>query len=225
MTGEAVRQRRRYDSPLRRQRAADTRERIVRAGAELLHGVPIWNWRALTVRAVAQRAEVNERTVYRHFSTERELRDAVMTRLERESGVELEGLRLDGLQDLTARMFRYVSAFPLEPRTPPDPTVAAANERQRRALLAAVAPMTEDWSPGERAIAAAMFDVLWSVVSYERLVAGWDLDSGSAITGITWVIGLVEDAIRRGVRPEPLDGAQRHRPDGPSRGVTGPRTR
>src|SRR4029077_13587684 len=37
--------RRRYDSPIRRQRAAETRERIVVAGAELLHGFPIWNWR------------------------------------------------------------------------------------------------------------------------------------------------------------------------------------
>ena len=41
----ARRRRRRYDSPLRRQRAAETRERIVAAGAELLHGFPIRNWR------------------------------------------------------------------------------------------------------------------------------------------------------------------------------------
>ena len=33
--------RRRYDSTVRRQRAAETRERIVAAGAELLHGFPI----------------------------------------------------------------------------------------------------------------------------------------------------------------------------------------
>src|SRR2546428_13285921 len=38
--------RRRYDNTLRRQRADETRERIVAAGAELLHGFPIWNWRA-----------------------------------------------------------------------------------------------------------------------------------------------------------------------------------
>jgi len=62
---EPLSQRRRYDSPVRRQQVAETRERIVAAGAELLHGFPIWNWRALTVRAVAERAELNERTVYR----------------------------------------------------------------------------------------------------------------------------------------------------------------
>ena len=46
-----------------------------------------------------------------------------------------------------------------------------------------------------------MLDVLWSVVSYERLVVDWELDPKDAIRGITWVIGLVEDAIRRGPAP------------------------
>ena len=48
-----------------------------------------------------------------------------------------------------------------------------------------------------------MLDVLWSVASYERLVVDWELDPKAAITGVTWVIGLVEDAIRRGDRPRP----------------------
>jgi AcrR family transcriptional regulator len=190
-------QRRRYDSPLRRQRAGETRDRIISAGAALLHGFPIWNWRALTVRAVAERAAVNERTVYRHFSTERELRDAVLRRLEEESGIDMEGLTLGGVQGITARMLEYVSNFPIEPRLVRDQTVAAANERQRAALLAAVAPYTESWPETDRRIAAGVLDVLWSVVSYERLVADWNFDSQEAIRGISWVIGLVEQAIRQ----------------------------
>ena len=201
MLNEPTRDRRRYDSPVRRQRAAETRERILTAGAELLHGFPIWNWRALTVRAVAARAGVNERTVYRYFTSERELRDAVMGRLEEEAGVDVEGLRLEDVAAVTAQIFEYVSSFPLEPRTPRDPTVAAANQRQREALLAAVAPSTTEWSPVDRALAASMLDVLWSVVSYERLVVDWELDPQDAIRGITWVIGLVEDAVREGRRP------------------------
>lgn len=193
--------RRSYDSPLRRQRAAETRDRIVAAGTDLLHSFPIWNWRALTVRAVAERAGVNERTVYRHFANERELRDAVLARLEQESGVDLEGLSLDAVVEMTRRMFAYVSSFPLEPRTPRDPTVAAANERQRRALTAAVAPHTEDWTDHDRTVAAAMLDVLWSVVSYERLVADWGLEPEEAIKGIGWAIGLVGEAIRSGAPP------------------------
>jgi AcrR family transcriptional regulator len=200
-TSRPARERRRYDSPLRRQRTAETRERIIAAGVELLHGFPVWNWSALTVRGVARRARVNERTVYRHFANERELREAVFSRLEEEARVDLERLELGNLQEVTARIFEYVSSFPLEPRTPRDPTLAAAGRRQREALLAAVAPSTRDWSEIDRALAAATLDVLWSLASYERLVADWKLDPKQAIRAVTWVIGLVEQAIRHGRRP------------------------
>lgn len=192
---------RKYDSPLRRQRAAETRERIISAGVDILHGFPVWNWRALTVGAVAERAGVNERTVYRYFSGERELRDAVMARQEAVADVALEGLALEDLQDHTARILEYVSSFPLESRTPDDPTLTGAHQRQRAALVAAVSEETDAWPAADRAIAAAMLDVLWSVASYERLVVDWDLDPKEAIKGATWVIGLVEDAIRAGRHP------------------------
>jgi AcrR family transcriptional regulator len=194
---DTTRARRAYDSPVRRQRAAETRERILTAGAELLHGFPIWNWSALTVRAVAARAGVNERTVYRHFETERALRDAVLVRLEEESGIAVDdGLTLDDVAAVTARMFEYVSSFPVAPRVVRDDTVAAANARQRAALLAALAPHTAEWSDLERTLAAAVLDVLWSTVSYERLVTDWELDPEEAIRGLTWTIGLVEAAVR-----------------------------
>jgi len=198
---EPVRTRRRYDSTLRRQRAAQTRERIVAAGSELLHGSSIRDWRALTIRAVADRAGVNERTVYRHFANERALHDAVMHRLEAEAGVDLAGMRLDDIADVTARILEHVSAYPLDPRPPLDATLGDANRRQREALLGAVAAHSARWSEADRAVAAGMFDVLWSVASYERLVVDWHLDRDPAIRGITWVIGLVEDAVRSGRRP------------------------
>jgi AcrR family transcriptional regulator len=153
---EPVRKRRRrYDSALRRQRAAETLERIVAAGVELLRGYAVWNWRELTVRAVAKQAGVNERTVYRHFANERELRDAVLARQQRMARVDLDGLELEDLEDVTARIFAYVSTFPLEPRTPRDPTLMAASKRQREALLAAVGPFAKKWSERDRTLAAA----------------------------------------------------------------------
>ena len=171
------------------------------AGAELLHGFPIWNWRALTVRAVAERAGVNERTVYRYFANERELRDAVLEQLEEEAGVDLTGMTLDDVRDVSTRILEYSSSFPVAPRTERDDTVADANARQRAALLAAVSARTEGWSEVDRGLAAAMFDVLWSPVSYERMVVDWDVDPKEAIRGITWVIGLVQDAIAHGDGP------------------------
>jgi AcrR family transcriptional regulator len=200
--------RRQYDSPVRRQRAAETRERILTAGAELLHGFPTWNWAALTVRAAAERAGVTERTVYRYFSTERALRDAVLERFEDESGVDVEGLELDGVATVTARMLEYVSTFPVAPRTPRDDTVAAANARQRAALLAALEPHTAAWSQDDRTVAGAVLDVLWSVVSYERMVVDWELAPDDAIRGLTWAIELVEAAVRNGASPHATMHAQ-----------------
>jgi AcrR family transcriptional regulator len=193
--------RRPYNGALRRERAAETRERIITAGAELLHQSSIRDWQGLTIRAVAELAGVNERTVYRYFGNERGLRDAVIHRHEVEAGIDLAEMQLDDIADIAARIFAHVSSFPLEPRTPLDPTLAEANQRQRDALLGAIAARTEEWSAEDREVVAAMFDVLWSVASYERLVVDWQIESERAIRGITWVIELVEEAVRRGRGP------------------------
>ena len=50
-------------------------------------------------------------------------------------------------------------------------------------------------------MAAGMLDVLWSVMSYERLRTAWELDPEQATSAITWVIGLVEAAIRQNRPP------------------------
>jgi hypothetical protein len=43
--------------------------------------------------------------------------------------------------------------------------------------------------------------VLWAVASYERLVVDWQLEGPDAIRAITWVIGLLEEAVSAGRRP------------------------
>jgi AcrR family transcriptional regulator len=196
-----TRTRRRYDNTLRRERAAQTRDRIVVAGAELLGGSSIRDWGALTIRAVAERAQVNDRTVFRHFANERALRDAVMHRLEEEAGIDLTQLQLDDIGDAAARIFRQVASYPLDRRPDLDPTLADANRRQHQALLSAVDEPAARWPAADRELAAAMFDVLWAVSSYERLVVDWHLDREDAIRAITWVISLLQQAISEGRRP------------------------
>ena len=192
---------RQYDSPLRRQRAVETRERIVAAGCRLLHHSSIRDWRALTIRGVAAQAGVNERTVYRYFGNERGLRDAVMHRLEQEAGIDLEGVRLEDVADIARRIFAHVSSYPLRSKPPLDPTLTDANLRQRNALFGALDDWTAEWTESDRNCAAALLDVLWSVATYERLVSDWEMDRTQAIRAVTWAIGLVEEAVRNGRRP------------------------
>jgi AcrR family transcriptional regulator len=193
--------RRRYDSAVRRARAAQTRDSIIAAAAELLQDASIRDWQALTIRAVAARAGVHERTVYRHFTNERALHDAVMQRLEADAGVDLTRMDLDDVGDVAARTLRYVSRYRMQPRAPLEPTLDDAKQRQHDALLAAVTERVTDWPEADRTMAAAMFDVLWAVGSFERLVVDWELDRDDAIRAITWVIGLVQDAVEQGQRP------------------------
>jgi AcrR family transcriptional regulator len=197
----ATQPRRRYESPVRRERAAQTRENILEAGAALVRESSISDWRGVTIRAVADRAGVNERTVYRHFDNERVLRDAVMQRLENDVGIDLAQLRLADVADAAARIFEHVAAYPRDRRPAIDPTLVDANRRQHEALLAAVAEHTPRWGAADRTAAAAVIDVLWSVAAYERIVVDWQLDRDEAIRAITWVIGLVEDAVGEGRRP------------------------
>jgi AcrR family transcriptional regulator len=196
--------RRAYESPVRREQAARTRERIVVAGAEIVQAFPAGDWRELTVRAVARRAGVNESTVYRHFATERGLRDAVMRQLEREAGVDVDSLRLEAFSEVVARVFAFLSTLPTASAPPDDPTFVAIDRRRRDALLAAVAEGAAHgpaWSEQDRTLAAAMLDIFWSVPTFERLVAVWGLDAGQATRAATWVIDLLETAIRQNQRP------------------------
>jgi AcrR family transcriptional regulator len=190
-----------YDGTRRRERAAETRERILVAASELLHRTSVRDWKKLTVRAVAERAQVNERTVYRYFGSERGLRDAVMHRNEQEAGIDLAGMQVEDVATVAAQIFGHVSQYQRDRHPPLDPTLIDANMRQREDLLGAIAARAGQWSSEDQDLAAAMLDVLWSVASYERLVVDWQIDHERASQGLTWVIGLVADAVRDGRGP------------------------
>jgi AcrR family transcriptional regulator len=194
-----------YNSPVRQAQAAQTRDRIVGAGAELAHSLQSWDWRELTVRSVAERAGVNERTVYRHFATEKDLRDAILGRLLEEAGVAVDALALDDFAQTTARVISYLSTFATQPRVVSDPTFAAIDEQRRAALVRALEPRTPSWSERERTRAAALLDVFWSIPTLDRMGTAWEMSEDEIAGAIGWVIGLVEQAIDDG-SPPPTGG-------------------
>lgn len=189
--------RRSYDNSARRQKAAQTRERIVSAGSELVHEFESWDWRGLTFRAVAERAGVGERTVYRHFPTERHLHDAVMQRLEGEAGVSYDDVSLDNLGDVTAHVFASLQRFSVRETvpTPRDSAFVDSDDRRREALLRAVAAAAPDLPDRQRRTIAALLDVLWSPASYERLVGRWKLDGPAATSAVDWAMTCIVQAL------------------------------
>lgn len=194
---------RRYDNRARRQKAAQTRERIITAGSELVHAFDSWDWRDLTFRSVAERARVGERTVYRHFPTERHLHDAVMQRLESEAGISYEDVDLKNLTEVTCRVFGSLQRFsvPQSTETPQDPTFVTVDRRRRDALMRAVQTAAPDWSEAQRRVTAGLLDVLWSLPSYERLVGTWGLDRADATNAVGWLMDTVIAAVENGDPP------------------------
>ncbi len=202
---EARSGRRSYDSPKRSQQAAETRERVVAAGSELVRELPTWDWREVTFRAVAERAGVGERTVYRHFPTERHLRDAVMDRLEEEAGVSYDEVTLDDVPEVAALVFASLHGFAVrsEPHLPADPTFDAVIERRQGALRRSVEAAAPQWTDEQKETAAALLDVLWNLPSYERLVSGWAFDGDRATEALQWLIGMVIAAVEADAPPPP----------------------
>jgi AcrR family transcriptional regulator len=189
--------RRRYHSPARRERAVATRERIVDAGARLVRGFSSWDWDELTFRAVAERAGVSERTVYRNFPSERQLHDAIMARLEDEAGISYEDVGLDNLADVTARVFASLRRFAIKDTigTPRGPAFAGADARRHEALTRAIAARAPRLPDAQRRSVAGLLDVLWSPPTYERLIGAWDLDNAEAIGAVQWLIAKVIGAV------------------------------
>ncbi len=198
--GGAASMPRRYVSPVRRQQADQTRERILAAGVGLVRSFDSWDWSALTFRAVAQRAGVGERTVYRHFPNERGLRDAIMVRLGQEAGVDYERLTLADVGEVAGRMFRSLGSFAVSNVTSPpdDPTFVAVDQDRRQALLRAVAEAKPGLSEHQQLTMAAALDVLWGVPSYDRLVSAWGMSPDAAVGVLAWAIDRLTTPPSRG---------------------------
>jgi AcrR family transcriptional regulator len=197
MSEPSIANRRTYDNRARRVKAAQTRERIVAAGSELVHDFDSWDWRDLTFKAVAERAGVGERTVYRHFPTERHLHDAVMQRLESEAGISYEDVDLANIGDITGRVFASLQRFSVRKsvEAPQDPTFLGVDVRRREALTRAVSAAAPGWSAAEQQVTAGLLDVLWNIPSYERLVGEWDIGGTDATRAIGWLMAKVVAAI------------------------------
>jgi AcrR family transcriptional regulator len=193
--------RRRYDSPQRRAQTEKTRAGIVTAGTALAREATTWDWRNLTVRAIAERAGASERTVYRHFASERQLHEAMMRQLEEEAGVTYEGIKLEEIADVGAHVFSSLRSFSVPLSEIHDETFAESDRRRQKSLLEALDGAGVNWPDAERRMAAAVLDALWAPTAYERLVAGWNLKPADATRAMTWVIDLVVQAFREGSRP------------------------
>lgn len=190
--------RRRYDSPVRREQKAGTRDSIVEAGAELVRLSSNWEWRDVTCDAVARHAGVAKRTVYRHFSNERNLQAAIMTRLSEQAGVDYSAVTLETVTETANRVFRSLGSFAAASTTTPH-TAAVIREaglERREALLRAVAAKHPELTATRRTTVAAALDVLWNTSAYVLLIDSWQMSHDDAAEVLAWAVNSIINTAR-----------------------------
>lgn len=203
-----------YTSPLRRDQAQATRDRILDAvAAELeerggLDGV--------SNRLIAERAGVTEITVYRHFPNRDLLLAAMWTRLNAERGVR-GGFpdRIDEVEDRLTALFTSFDATPAHilatVTTPQGREMRASQDEARRtAWLSTLEIAFPDLPGADRARAAGVLQLLNSAYAWLSLREQWGMDGAEAATAVRWAVRtLTNDLKTRGGAP--LDASPAHR--------------
>jgi AcrR family transcriptional regulator len=190
-----------YRSPLRAAQAAQTRERIATAAADLLGEGSSAD--SITFRAVAERAGVTEMTVYRHFPT----RDALMQGLWRQLNARMSpGVGMpESVDALLAQHNALFSGFDrVAPQivasivTEPGREMRASlNEQRCRSFRNIVREASPGLSPAECTRAAAVLQLLHSAHAWMSLRDQWGLDGREAGAATRWAIETLLAELRR----------------------------
>jgi len=170
-----------YHSPLRVSQAAATRERIVEACVALMH-----RGADLTYASVAAQAEVQERTVYRHFPKKEDLQAALWDWIIQH--LTHADLAARNEEQLVAAMRESFAGFDADApliqamlHSPQGLDVRRRQQPMRRSMFeACIDSAVPGAPPPVRDRAAAVLQVLYSAASWDLLRSFWDIDATEA---------------------------------------------
>jgi AcrR family transcriptional regulator len=202
----------RYHSPLRVSQAAATRERIVEACVALMR-----RGADLTYASAAVEAQVQERTVYRHFPKKEDLEAALWDWIVQHLTHADFAARNE--EQLVAAMRESFAGFdagaPLIQAMLHSPQGLDVRRRQqpmRRAMFqACVDSAVPGAPPQDRDRAAAVLQVLYSAASWDLLRSFWDMDATEAADAIELGIRSLLSGLRQHVRQPADDRTASHR--------------
>jgi AcrR family transcriptional regulator len=185
--------RRRYASPLRAARARATRERILDAALALIEAVGL---EGLSLAAVAARAGLPERTLYRHWAGREALLDALWQRIAERVGMPEAPTDPAGWADLPRTTFagfdRHAALMRALLASPSGRAFARRDlEARTAALERALAPVTAGLAPEDRAALVALVQLLNTATAWATLVAYRGIDGPTAgriaARGLDWL--------------------------------------
>ncbi|USQ94353.1 TetR/AcrR family transcriptional regulator [Caulobacter sp. RL271] len=167
-----------------------------------------------TNRAVAERAQVTEVTVYRHFPSRELLLKGLWEHLNRKDGVRV-GMP-ESPADLLAKIGPLMASFDASPaqiigRITTQQGRAARSSldpERREAFQAVVAQAAPGLAEGEQTKAAAVLQLLYSAYGWISLREQWSLTGKPAADALGWAVEvLLADLKSRGaasIAPDPF---------------------
>ena len=192
-----------YDSPLRRRQQAATREAILEGVALLVEEGGL---SAVSFAAVAARAGVQERTVYRHFASRSALLEAFWTWINEQAGIP--GFPTQE-RDLTTKPPVFFPGFDRRARM-----MAAlifsedgrefrlrVNEERQRAYRAVLAGRIAGLDPATATQVCAVIQLLYGATAWATMRDYWQLDGKASGEAIAWAIDRLLAAVSAGDVP------------------------
>ena len=197
-----------YRSELRAEQAAATRQRIIEAALE---GFAPWATE-LPFDQVAARARVSERTVYRHFPTQKDLFDAVAAYAISRSGWNPEEVEAATLGATAARAFTYFGTlFERGEQTRDPPGIKELRSKRLEMIERVVGPYTEGMDRVRARGLFAVFDGLVRVQFLRAMHEHWGLGGEDAGHAVEWAINALFAQLRQEATWKPKRKSKKRR--------------
>lgn len=194
-----------YNSPMREEKARETREAIFVALFELMESAA-GALDEITTEAIAQKAGVQRRTLFRHFATKDELLAAFWPWLNTRIGVSAAPETLQDIVDGPRRAFGRFDAHEaairaaLHSRTGREMRMGTVANRRAR-FSHALAPAIASLPAGEAGKVEALAHLLFSASAWEVLKDYGGLTGAQAGETASWALEVILSAITSGHSP------------------------
>lgn len=187
-----------YNSPIREEKSRETREAILSALFSLMNsaGTPD----EIGMDAVAAKAGVQRRTIFRHFESKEELLRAFWPWLNARIGASIKPETPQDIAGGPRQAFPLFDAHEaairaaLHSRTGREMRAGTIEDR-RKNFSAALAPILEEAPPAQRQKIEALAHLLYSASAWEILKDYGGLDGTQAGETASWALELILSAI------------------------------
>ncbi|MBN9256234.1 TetR family transcriptional regulator [Mesorhizobium sp.] len=193
-----------YNSPLREEKARETREAILRALYRLMSAATVQD--DISMEAIATEAGIQRRTIFRHFPTKDDLLTAFWPWLNELIGAsiapETAADIVTGPRDAFPRFDAHEAAIRASLHSPTGRAMRAGMVPGRRLRFAgALAPILSTLAPAEARRVEALAHLLYSASAWEALRDYGGLTGAQAGETASWALDTILSAVASGSLP------------------------